>query len=189
MPSCIASASTAPGGTEKCCHVPGKSVNRRSIILTFWDLIACKTSSVVAQLRNMGCSAVSENRSSMNSLGRPRAPHHKSRANVSAHGQSIGTPRSVRLCHPTTATSADMRPLHLLQGRFYVPPSFRFFLLATFFASTGLPCSLDNRLSAMRLQQLSGVVMDFDFFHLHFVMLLLSTALSLLSRSSVRTDK
>jgi len=53
----------ALGGTEKCCQVPGKSVNRKSIIWTFWDLIAFKTSSVVAQLRNMGRSPVSENNS------------------------------------------------------------------------------------------------------------------------------
>src|SRR5712691_6806550 len=53
MPSLKASASTALGGTEKCCQVPGKSVKRKSIIWTFLPLIDLSTSSAFAQLRNM----------------------------------------------------------------------------------------------------------------------------------------
>src|SRR5262245_19142105 len=53
MPSSSASASTALGGTEKCCHTPGKSVNRKSIIWTFLSLIVLRTSWAVAQLRAM----------------------------------------------------------------------------------------------------------------------------------------
>src|SRR5258705_12539323 len=49
MPSLSASTFTALGGTEKCCHTPGKSVNRRSIIWTFWSLIAFRRSSAVVQ--------------------------------------------------------------------------------------------------------------------------------------------
>src|SRR5215813_7850547 len=53
MPSSSASASTALGGTEKCCQTPGKSVNRKSIIWTFLSLIVLRTSWAVAQLRAM----------------------------------------------------------------------------------------------------------------------------------------
>ena len=53
MPSLIASASTALGGTEKCCQVPGKSVKRKSIIWTFLALMALRTSSLVEQFRNI----------------------------------------------------------------------------------------------------------------------------------------
>src|SRR6516165_7301364 len=53
MPSSRASAFTALGGTEKCCHTPGKSVKRRSIIWTFASLIAFTRSSDVAQFGNM----------------------------------------------------------------------------------------------------------------------------------------
>src|SRR5262245_4553762 len=59
MPSLIASASTALGGTEKCCQVPGRSVKRKSIISTFLVLTALRTSSVVEQLRNICCPPVS----------------------------------------------------------------------------------------------------------------------------------
>src|SRR5262245_2863853 len=59
MPSLIASASIALGGTEKCCQVPGKSVKRKSIISTFLVLMALRTSSVVEQLRNICCPPVS----------------------------------------------------------------------------------------------------------------------------------
>src|SRR5262245_32616045 len=59
MPSLIASASTALGGTEKCCQVPGRSVKRKSIISTFLVLMALRTSSVVEQLRNICCAPVS----------------------------------------------------------------------------------------------------------------------------------
>src|SRR5215475_13566377 len=58
MPSLIASASTALGGTEKCCQVPGRSVKRKSIISTFLALMALRTSSVVEQLRNICCPPV-----------------------------------------------------------------------------------------------------------------------------------
>src|SRR5262245_1429222 len=60
MPSLIASASTALGGTEKCCQVPGRSVKRKSIISTFLVLTALRTSSVVEQLRNICCPPVSD---------------------------------------------------------------------------------------------------------------------------------
>ena len=53
IPSLSASASTALGGTEKCCQTPGKSVNRTSIIWTSLSLMDFSTSSAVAQLRNM----------------------------------------------------------------------------------------------------------------------------------------
>jgi putative transposase len=39
--------------SEKCCHTPGRFVNRRSIICTFSSLIVLSTSSAVAQLRAM----------------------------------------------------------------------------------------------------------------------------------------
>src|SRR4029078_9237522 len=66
MPSLLASASTALGGTEKCCQVPGRSVKRKSIISTFLVLITLRTSSVVEQLRNIAalqCRTPAERRS------------------------------------------------------------------------------------------------------------------------------
>src|SRR4029450_10221700 len=62
MPSLIASASTALGGTEKCCQVPGKYVKRKSInstLLALLFLSALRTSSAVDQLRNICCPPVS----------------------------------------------------------------------------------------------------------------------------------
>src|SRR5262244_3004374 len=53
IPSLNASASTALGGTEKCCQTPGRSVNRRSIIWTLLSLTDLRTSSAVAELRNI----------------------------------------------------------------------------------------------------------------------------------------
>src|SRR5215510_6832720 len=53
MPSFIASLSTALGGTEKCCQVPGRSVNRKSIIRTLLSLMALRTSSAEAHLRDI----------------------------------------------------------------------------------------------------------------------------------------
>src|SRR6266705_5733695 len=53
MPSSRVLAFTALGGTEKCCHTPGKSVNRKSIIWTFSSLIALRTSSTVTQFGTM----------------------------------------------------------------------------------------------------------------------------------------
>src|SRR5215472_14450703 len=51
----MASSLSAPGGTEKCCQVPGKSAKRKSTMRTLLSLIELSTSSAVAQLRNMGC--------------------------------------------------------------------------------------------------------------------------------------
>src|SRR5262249_26352153 len=53
MPSVSASTLAALGGTEKCCHTPGRSVNRRSIIWTFPSSIVFTRSSAVAHFGTM----------------------------------------------------------------------------------------------------------------------------------------
>ena len=52
-PSVNAVGIECPEGTEKCCHVPGKSVKRRSTIRTSLSLMDLRTSSTVPQLRNI----------------------------------------------------------------------------------------------------------------------------------------
>src|SRR6516162_3767689 len=54
MPSLMASASIALGGTEKCCQVPTRSVKRKSIILTSLSLMDLRTPSALVQFRNIG---------------------------------------------------------------------------------------------------------------------------------------
>src|SRR5579875_2447956 len=67
-PSSKLSASSAEGGTEKCCHSPGRSVNRRSIIAILSSLIVRKTSSAV--LKVWGMSASLARNGTMRSQGR-----------------------------------------------------------------------------------------------------------------------
>ena len=43
-PSSKASIVSSSTGTEKCCHIPGKSMNFRSTISTFFSLTSFKTS-------------------------------------------------------------------------------------------------------------------------------------------------
>src|SRR5262245_38047352 len=85
-------------------------------------------------------------------------------------------PSRARSARPRAATSAHVRPAHQFQGRLDMPPGFGFFVLALLFKSTRLLRGLGHGLVAVCLQQLPGVVLDFDFLHSHGVMLLSSNA-------------
>jgi hypothetical protein len=60
-----------------------------------------------------------------------------------------------------------MRSPHLLQDCFNVSPGFAFFRLALFLAAASLLSRLNDRYLAMRLKQLSGILMNFHFSHPH----------------------
>src|SRR5215207_3535511 len=107
MPSLRASTLAAPGGTEKCCHTPGKSVKRRSIICTFSSLIAFTRSSAVAHFGNMA------------SLLLWRAASWRSCCHSAAAKRLVTGPGS-RFALP--AASALVRPAHELHGVFDMPP-------------------------------------------------------------------
>src|SRR5262245_6016175 len=183
MPSSSASASTALGGTEKCCQTPGKSVNRKSIIWTFLSLIVLRTSWAVAQLRAMSflprlkavalddCSADQPPPSSRvrtSVWSRPRRQRQAGRSTVTPRGDA---PIS-KACRLWPRLSAFVRPAHQLEGRFDVPPSFGVFAFALLFQGTSLLRGLGNGLVAVCFQQLPSVVVDFAFLHSHGVMLL-----------------
>src|SRR5215470_10670356 len=127
MPSLIASASTALGGTEKCCQVPGKSVKRRSIIWMFLALIALRTSSAVEQLRNICFPPVSNN----------------CEASIRSGDASL------QALLAEMYMSAFVGPTHQLQRSFDVPPNFGVFFFAFHFESTSFLRGLDNRLGTM----------------------------------------
>jgi hypothetical protein len=63
------------------------------------------------------------------------------------------------------AASTLVRPTHELHGVFDMPPGFCQFLLALRFKVDSVPGSFRDGLGAMRFQQLSRIVMDFDFSH------------------------
>src|SRR5262245_55033912 len=128
MPSLMALASTALGGTEKCCQVPGKSVKRKSIIWTFLALMALRTSSAVEQLRNMIASVSNSGEASIRC--------------GDAHLQAL----------LTGSISAFVGPTHQLQRRFDVPPNFGVFFFAFHFESTSFLRGLDNCLGTMCFQ-------------------------------------
>src|SRR6516164_5911744 len=181
MPSSSASASTALGGTEKCCQTPGKSVNRKSIIWTFSSLIVLRTSWAVAQLRAMSflprlkavvlddcCSADQTPPSSQVRTSRPRRRRQAGRFN----GHAASDAPISKACRLWPRLSGFVRPAHQLEGRFDVPPSFGVFAFALLFQGTSLLRGLGNRLVAVCFQQLPRVVVDFAFLHSHGVMLL-----------------
>jgi hypothetical protein len=185
MPASNASASTALGGTEKCCQTPGKSVNRKSIIWTLWSLMALRTSSDVAQLRAMSSSCVAEQLLNDHcNVGQPlrAATRHRHRFRPSCpgrrqRGRSRVIPPGMTTAReqsrpPEEAGSACVRPAHQLQGRLDVPPGFGLLALALLFAGTSLLRGLGNGLVAVCFQQLPRVILDFDFLHSHGVMLL-----------------
>src|SRR5262245_40111231 len=84
------------------------------------------------------------------------------------------------------ATSAHVRPAHQFEGRLDVPPGFGFFVLALLFQHTRFLRGLGHGLVAVCLQQLPGVVVDFDFLHSHGVMLLSSNATGTAERAQER---
>jgi hypothetical protein len=63
------------------------------------------------------------------------------------------------------ATSALVRPAHKLHRGFDMSPVFGQFDLALCFKVDGVPGSFGNGLGAVCFQQLSRIVMDFDFSH------------------------
>src|SRR6516225_12033118 len=185
MPSSSASASTALGGTEKCCQTPGKSVNRKSIIWTFSSLIVLRTSWAVAQLRAMSflprlkavvlddcCSADQTPPSSQVRTSRTRRRRQAGRFN----GHAASDAPISKACRLWPRLSAFVWPAHQLEGRFDVPPRFGVFAFALLFQGPSLLRGLGNGLVAMCLQQLPRVVVDFAFLHSHGVMLLVFSA-------------
>jgi hypothetical protein len=70
------------------------------------------------------------------------------------------------------ATSAYVRPSHLLQGCFDTSPRFGFFRLTLLLEVSSLLSGLDDCHLAMGLKQLSGIVMDVDLTHPHDAVLL-----------------
>src|SRR5262249_37037598 len=172
MPSVKASASTALGGTEKCCQTPGKSVNRTSIIWTLLSLTALRTSSAVTQLRNMA-SVPSNSGSRMLSgtadqpLRSCFSPAAKARQHYGSSVTGTVTPACQQTSHPSAATSAFVRSAHRLQGRFDVPPSIGLFACALLFEGTGFLRGLGNGFVTVCFQELPGIVVDVDFFHSH----------------------
>src|SRR5258708_145302 len=57
-PSVKLSGSSALGGTEKCCHKPGRSAKRRSIISTLSSLTILRTSWGVLKLYGIGAPSI-----------------------------------------------------------------------------------------------------------------------------------
>jgi hypothetical protein len=78
---------------------------------------------------------------------------------------TAGARIQARLVTRKPAASALVRPTHELQGVFDVPPGSGQFHLALCFKVDGVPGSFRNGLGAVRFQQLSRIVMDFDFSH------------------------
>src|SRR5215510_13770513 len=113
MPSFIASLSTALGGTEKCCQVPGRSVNRKSIICTLLSLMALRTSSAEVHLSDI-CLTSRLQRICGLASPRRRYPHHqpRSRAVQDARWQhsltnnvfSLGSPLSSRAARASASS-------------------------------------------------------------------------------------
>src|SRR5436190_1605693 len=77
---------------------------------------------------------------------------------------------------PPERSSAHVRAAHQLQCRFDVPPGFGLFVLTLLLQGTCFLSGLGHGLVAVRLQQPTRVVLDFDFLHSHGVMLLSSSA-------------
>src|SRR5215475_1910834 len=152
MPSLRASTFAALGGTEKCCHTPGKSVKRRSIICTFSSRIAFTISSAVAHFGNM-VSLLSWRTASWKSCYRSR------RYQVVCDGYSS------TLCVAAPAASALVRTAHQLHRVFDMPPGSGQFGLAFCFKLDGVLGSFRNGLGAMCFQQLPRIFVDFDFSH------------------------
>src|ERR1700736_5582258 len=172
MPSSSALAFTAPGGMEKCCHTPGKSANRRSIIWTFSSLITFRTSSSVAQFGTMA-SLLNESGalkvaitvrfpSSRSGATRDGPPPRRRRTGSIRHGDARvqANPFS---CGP--AASTLVRPAHKLHGVFDMPPVFGQFDLALLFEANGVLSGLRNCPGTVCFKQLPRIVVDFDFSH------------------------
>src|SRR5499433_141330 len=184
MPSSSASASTALGGTEKCCQTPGKSVNRKSIIWTFLSLIVLRTSWAVAQLRAMSflprLKAVALDDCCSADQPPPSSPERTSvwsrRQAGRFNGHAASDAPISKACRLWPRLSGFVRPAHQLEGRFDVPPSFGVFAFALLFQGTSLLRGLGNGLVAVCFQQLPSVVVDFAFLHSHGVMLLFFSA-------------
>jgi hypothetical protein len=70
------------------------------------------------------------------------------------------------------ATSAYVRPSHLLQGCFDTSPGFGFFRFTLLLEVSSLLSGLNDCHLAMGFKQLSGIVMDVDLTHLHDAILL-----------------
>jgi hypothetical protein len=70
-----------------------------------------------------------------------------------------------RLFTREPAASALVRPTHELQGVFDVPPGSGQFHLTLCFKVDGILGSFRNGLGAVCFQQLTRIVMDFDFSH------------------------
>src|SRR5258708_18731370 len=152
MPSLRASTFAALGGTEKCCHTPGKSVKRRSIICTFSSLIAFTRSSAVAHLGNMA------------SLLSWRAASREVTLPFS-HDQAACDGSGSTFCAAAPRASALVRPAHELHGVFDMPPGSGHFDIAFCLELDGVVGSFGNGPGAMCLQQLPRIVVNFDFSH------------------------
>src|SRR5882672_3396777 len=174
MPSLRASTFAALGGTEKCCHTPGKSVNRRSTIWIFSSLIVFTRSSAVAQFGTMACSCHREGRfedrvavhplpSSLGRISPDSTFGGAAPASIRLGGRLHAGTRLCRARNP--AASALVRPTHELHGVFDMPPCSGQFHLALRFEFDGVLGSFGNRLRAVRFQQLSRIFMDLDFSH------------------------
>src|SRR6516225_5616088 len=76
------------------------------------------------------------------------------------------------LFYSTGSSSAQVRAAHQLQGSFDVSPGFRLLPFTLLLAVAGLLSSLDDCRIAVRLQQLSRVIVDFHFSNPHDAVLL-----------------
>jgi hypothetical protein len=88
-----------------------------------------------------------------------RAPPHRPRSGMA------GARIQARLVTREPAASALVRPTDELHGVFDMPPSSGQFHLAPCFKVDGVLGSFRNGPGAVRFQQLSRIVMDFDFSH------------------------
>src|SRR5215467_6699947 len=169
IPSLKASTLAARGGTEKCCHTPGKSVNRRSIILTFSSLIAFTRSSAVAQFGNMA-SLLWWRRAALRSCRPSVARDFVQVACAAPPCRTSLDPawRSVDSVRPVTrepTALALVRPSHELHGVFDMPPGPGQLDLAFCFELDGVLGSFRNGFGAVGFQQLPRIAMDLDFLH------------------------
>src|SRR5260370_34088895 len=151
MPSLRASTFTALGGTEKCCHTPGKSVNRRSTIWTFSSLIVFTRSSAVAQFGTMAY--LLSPRGGASKIVLPfsgcQAPTPPPRRFSIWHG---GARIQTRLVTREPAASALVRPAHEFHGVFDMPPVLGKFGLALCLKVDGVLSSFRNGLHAVCFQ-------------------------------------
>ena len=78
-------------------------------------------------------------------------------------GRAAGRDSRVTLRATRATASAYVRAAHQLQRRFDVSPGLGFLRLALLFAGASLLGGLGDRRGPMGLEQLSGIILDFDF--------------------------